>query len=130
MRANSKGLHLILMDIQMPVMDGLTANRAIREELGLVTLPDIALTAGVMAEENQNALNAGINQFLPKPMDLGQMVDMICQYCRHAFMGWTTMVKKGYRLKYAPDLPPIHDPALLFQRENLLASLSRLHHHT
>jgi CheY-like chemotaxis protein len=81
LRANPQGFDLVLMDIQMPVMDGLTATRAIREELGLETLPVIALTAGVMADEKQNALDAGINDFLPKPMDLDLMASMIRSYC-------------------------------------------------
>ena len=69
------------MDIQMPVMDGLTATRAIRQELKLESLPVIALTAGVLAEEKQNALDAGVNDFLPKPMDLDLMASMIRSYC-------------------------------------------------
>jgi CheY-like chemotaxis protein len=69
------------MDIQMPVMDGLTATRAIRDELGLEKLPVIALSAGVLPEEQQNARDAGVNDFLPKPMDLKQMADMIRSYC-------------------------------------------------
>ena len=81
LRANPQGYDLVLMDIQMPVMDGLTATRAIREELGLVKLPVIALTAGVMAGEKQNALDAGVNDFLPKPMDLDLMATMIRSYC-------------------------------------------------
>ena len=81
LRAHPAGFDLVLMDIHMPVMDGLTATRAIREELGLVTLPVIALTAGVLAEEKQNALDAGVNDFLPKPMDLDLMASMIRSYC-------------------------------------------------
>ena len=81
LRANPQGYDLVLMDIQMPVMDGLTATRAIREELGLEKLPVIALTAGVLAEEKQNALDAGVNDFLPKPMDLDLMAGMIRSYC-------------------------------------------------
>ena len=79
--ASPQAFDVVLMDIQMPVMDGLTATRAIREELGLVTLPVFALTAGVLAEEKQNALDAGVNDFLPKPMDLDQMVTLIRSYC-------------------------------------------------
>jgi CheY-like chemotaxis protein len=75
------GFDLVLMDIQMPVMDGLAATRAIREELQLKTLPVIALTAGVLAEEKQNALDAGVNDFLPKPMDMDLMASMIRSYC-------------------------------------------------
>ncbi|MFM2006924.1 MAG: hypothetical protein RLZZ09_2579 [Pseudomonadota bacterium] len=81
LRTNSSGVDLVLMDIQMPVMDGLAATRAIREELKLETLPVIALTAGVLAEEKQNALDAGVNDFLPKPMDIDLMASMIRSYC-------------------------------------------------
>jgi CheY-like chemotaxis protein len=81
LRANPQGFDLVLMDIMMPVMDGLAATRAIREEPQLKTLPVIALTAGVLAEEKQSALDAGVNDFLPKPMDMDLMVSMIRSYC-------------------------------------------------
>ena len=61
---------------------GLTATRAIRTDLGLRSLPVIALSEGVMAEEQQQALDAGVNDFLPKPMNLEQMTNMILRYCR------------------------------------------------
>lgn len=80
LRANPTGFDLVLIDIQMPVMDGLTATRAIRDELKLEKLPVIALTAGVLAEERQSAIDAGINDFLPKPMDLDLMAEMIQRY--------------------------------------------------
>ena len=82
LRAQPESFDLVLMDIQMPVMDGLTATRAIRTDLGLRSLPVIALSAGVMAEEQQQALDAGVNDFLPKPMNLEQMTNMILRYCR------------------------------------------------
>lgn len=81
LREQPRAWDVILMDIQMPVMDGLTATRAIRCELGLKDIPVIALTAGVMAEERREALDAGANDFLPKPMDLVQMVQIIRKYC-------------------------------------------------
>ncbi len=64
----------VLMDIRMPVMDGLTAASKIREELGLRDLPIIALTAGVMAEEQAAIRAAGFNDFLAKPIDLEQLI--------------------------------------------------------
>ena len=64
---------VVLMDIQMPVMDGLTATREIRQDPELSGLPVIALTAGVLAEERQAALDAGVDDFLAKPIDLKQM---------------------------------------------------------
>ena len=84
LRANPGGFDLVLMDIQMPVMDGLTATRAIREELKLEKLPVIALTAGVLDDERQNAFDAGINDFLPKPMNLDLMATLIARYCSSA----------------------------------------------
>jgi signal transduction histidine kinase/CheY-like chemotaxis protein len=58
---------LVLMDVQMPVMDGLTATRAIRQELGFSRLPIIAMTANVLPEERRNCLDAGMNDHLTKP---------------------------------------------------------------
>ena len=57
----------ILMDCMMPVMDGLTATREIRRDARLARLPVIALTAGVLPEERQAALEAGVDDFLTKP---------------------------------------------------------------
>lgn len=63
---------IILMDIQMPIMDGLTATRQIRmlEKDDAKTVPIIAMTANTFAEDVENALNAGMNDFIPKPIDV------------------------------------------------------------
>ena len=70
----------VLMDIQMPVVDGLSATRTLRLEFGLTELPIIAFTAGVLSNERQKALDAGINDFLPKPIDLEEMVAVILRW--------------------------------------------------
>jgi CheY-like chemotaxis protein len=80
LRANPREFDVVLMDIQMPVMDGLTATREIREDLALRQLSVIALSAGVLPEERQAALTAGVNDFLPKPLDLKQMRVMLAKY--------------------------------------------------
>jgi PAS domain S-box-containing protein len=59
----------VLMDIQMPVMDGYEATRRIRADLGLTALPILALTAGALSEERRKAEAAGMNEFLTKPLD-------------------------------------------------------------
>ncbi|AQT60588.1 CHASE domain-containing protein [Cellvibrio sp. PSBB023] len=64
----------VLMDIQMPEMDGYEATRIIRHNMGITTLPIIALTAGALAEEKQRALAAGMNDFLSKPLDLSVLI--------------------------------------------------------
>ncbi len=59
----------ILMDIQMPVMDGKTATLKIRNELEITDLPIIAMTAHAMEEERQSCLRAGFNEHVAKPID-------------------------------------------------------------
>ena len=74
LRASPAGFDAVLMDVQMPVMDGRTATRLIREELGLTRLPVIALTAGVLAEEQRLIREAGADEVLAKPLDLALLV--------------------------------------------------------
>lgn len=68
---------LVLMDIQMPVMDGLTASRKRREyeeENGVDRLPIIALTASVLSQDKRSAEDAGMDGFARKPIDIGQLL--------------------------------------------------------
>jgi len=75
-----QGFDVVLMDIQMPVMDGLAATRAIRRNPVWRDLPVIALTAGVLAEEREAAEQAGMNDFLAKPLDLDRMNALLTPY--------------------------------------------------
>ena len=70
---------IVLMDIQMPVMDGVSATHIIRDELG-VTIPIIAMTAGVLKSEKQHYLDAGMNNLIPKPIDGVQLIEMLKKY--------------------------------------------------
>jgi signal transduction histidine kinase/CheY-like chemotaxis protein/HPt (histidine-containing phosphotransfer) domain-containing protein len=60
---------LILMDVQMPRMDGLAATRAIRELPGYAAVPILALTANVFEENRHACLDAGMDAFVPKPVE-------------------------------------------------------------
>jgi CheY-like chemotaxis protein len=60
----------VLMDVQMPVMDGFQATRAIRGNLGLESLPIIAMTAGATTRDQEAALAAGMNDHVAKPIDV------------------------------------------------------------
>ncbi|QTN26463.1 PAS-domain containing protein [Rhodoferax sp. AJA081-3] len=64
----------VLMDVQMPVMDGYAATRAIRSDLGLVHLPIIAMTANAMASDRAACLEAGMDEHIGKPFELNHLV--------------------------------------------------------
>jgi PAS domain S-box-containing protein len=68
-RVHHQTLDVVLMDVQMPALDGNEATRRIRGELQLMTLPIVALTAGALVGERQRALEAGMNDFISKPFD-------------------------------------------------------------
>jgi signal transduction histidine kinase/DNA-binding response OmpR family regulator len=68
---------VVLMDIQMPVMDGYAATHAIREQLGLTRLPIVGLTANAMASDREACLRAGMNEHMGKPFDMAQLVSLL-----------------------------------------------------
>jgi len=74
----------VLMDVQMPVMDGYTATRRIREGLGLTTLPIIAMTANAMASDRDACLQAGMDEHVGKPFNLDQLVATVLRLCGRA----------------------------------------------
>lgn len=72
------GIDLILMDIKMPEMDGLEATRTIRTTN--TEIPIIALTANAFDADRDLALDAGCNEFLPKPVNSELCLEMIAKY--------------------------------------------------
>ncbi|KAB1443233.1 response regulator [Pseudodesulfovibrio senegalensis] len=60
----------VIMDVQMPIMDGLSATRAIRERFSAAELPIVALTAHAMVEDRQKCLDAGMNDYVTKPLNV------------------------------------------------------------
>jgi len=71
---------LILMDISMPDMDGVTATQRIRELPEIAHLPIIAVTANAMSGDRENYLAAGCDGYISKPIDIDTFVDDILQY--------------------------------------------------
>jgi two-component system sensor histidine kinase/response regulator len=61
------------MDMQMPVMDGITATRRIRETMGAQVLPIVAMTANAMQKDRERCLDAGMNGFITKPINPNEL---------------------------------------------------------
>ncbi len=80
--AGQNRFDLILMDVQMPVMDGLEATRQIRHHEGEnASVPVIALTANVMAESRSHCFAAGMTDFLAKPVTKSDLLRLVQKYC-------------------------------------------------
>jgi len=71
---------LVLMDVQMPVMDGLQATRRLRSQDGLAGLPILAMTAHAFGEDRQACLDAGMNDHVVKPIDLRQLYTALLRW--------------------------------------------------
>lgn len=97
-----EGIHLydvVLMDIQMPGMDGFTATRHIRATAGMETLPIIAMTANVLETDRLACLEAGMNDHLGKPFNIDVLVNTI--------LHWTNK-RGGGAGESAPAAPQRH----------------------
>ena len=93
----------VLMDLQMPVMDGFAATRSIREDLGQRQLPIIAMTANALDSDRDACLAVGMNDHVGKPFDLNHLVQVLQQQ-----VGRTAVMPL---LPPSPDLPAL--PPLL-----------------
>ncbi|WP_431689170.1 response regulator [Hahella sp. NBU794] len=71
---------IVLMDIQMPEMDGYAATRALREKFGYKTLPIVAMTANVLEKDREECLAAGMNDHIGKPFDINELCQVILKY--------------------------------------------------
>jgi signal transduction histidine kinase/CheY-like chemotaxis protein len=74
------GFDLVLMDMQMPVMDGLTATKIIRQNSKFDNLPIIALTAAAMKEDERRCLDAGMNGHVSKPINANELNATLLKY--------------------------------------------------
>ncbi len=76
-RAAATEFDIILMDVQMPVMDGLTATRHLREIEKVRLIPIVGLTAGAMEEDRNKCLAAGMSDYLSKPIDWDKLLSLL-----------------------------------------------------
>ena len=99
MASSGERYHLVLMDMQMPEMGGVEATQLLRASGRWPNLPIIAMTANAMDEEKQRCLNAGMNDFLTKPIDPERLAKTI----QH----WTSKNSRLTEPLAPPRSPPL-----------------------
>ncbi|WP_139116050.1 response regulator, partial [Xanthomonas translucens] len=80
LRRDPSRFQLLLMDVQMPTLDGYEATRLLREDPRLAGLPVIALTAGAYRQQQELALASGMNGFIAKPFQVEELIAIIRQF--------------------------------------------------
>ncbi|MBI2355296.1 MAG: response regulator [Deltaproteobacteria bacterium] len=80
-RSAAASFDCVLMDVQMPIMDGYEATIEIRKTLGESALPIIAMTADAFEEDRLHCLEAGMNDHVSKPIDIDALVEILGRYC-------------------------------------------------
>jgi signal transduction histidine kinase/DNA-binding response OmpR family regulator/HPt (histidine-containing phosphotransfer) domain-containing protein len=81
-KVGEKKYDIVLMDMQMPVMDGIMATKAIRSDPRLCTLPIVAMTANVMAADRENCIKAGMNDHVAKPIDPDELFTVLLRWIK------------------------------------------------
>ncbi|NML65508.1 response regulator [Hymenobacter sp. RP-2-7] len=104
--ARHQPFDLILMDVQMPVMDGYVATAVLRQQLGL-TIPIVALTANAIAGEREKCLAAGMNGYLTKPFQEEQLLQQLVDSL--TMVPATTLVAAPLSVQISPTLYSIDD---------------------
>ena len=111
---------VVLMDMQMPVMDGIEATRALRADPAYEKLPIIAMTANAMASDREACLEAGMNDHIAKPIDPDQLFGVLLRWIKRA--DGRIEVK---RATAAQSLKPAGEPVLAIDGIDVRSGLTR-----
>lgn len=103
LHAHPDGVDVVLMDIQMPVMDGYQATRAIRSTATLASLPVVALSAGATTVQKDEARSAGMNDYIAKPFDVDAAIGVVQRLARPGSGGPYTIESEGAVSAVAQD---------------------------
>jgi len=101
---DAKAFDLVLMDLQMPTMDGFEATARLRERFDAQQLPIIAMTAHGREEDKEQCLSAGMNAHLSKPIDPGELAAVLGHWLAVSAPGGA----EGVRLGWPEELPGLH----------------------
>ena len=97
----------VLMDCQMPVMDGFEATRKIRENKNYSALPILAMTANAMAGDKEKCLECGMNDHIAKPIDVGQLFTVLGHWIKPKKPFTDSTIAKVMQDDTVPDIPSL-----------------------
>jgi PAS domain S-box-containing protein len=98
---------LVLMDLQMPVMDGYTATERIRSIPDYKDLPILAMTADAMAGVREKCEIVGMNDFISKPIDTNELFDALLKWIKQGHKSKLSILKKQDNIESESDIPLI-----------------------
>ncbi|MBF0467277.1 MAG: response regulator [Desulfamplus sp.] len=113
-RLKKKKYDLVLMDIQMPGMDGLEATRTIRSEK--FEIPVIAMTANVTPQDRENCFAAGMDGYISKPVDQDKLLDLIYRHIKNPQI--TSPANSGLTSRYS-------DTSKIFDKKDFLSRVNQ-----
>ena len=104
---DEKVYECVLMDLQMPVMDGFTATSNIREDDRFKELPILAMTANATLEDQENSLAHGMNDHIAKPIRPQILFTALLKWIKHAQRELPANLNQATSTEDQPDLPPL-----------------------